>query len=218
MKSAPERRLLVPAIFVAVLLLFLAGFFLLSRGNLRGGGKPPITAAVVPKAPGGNVEPGVDTGALLDWFLARQKASRLLSSDEGTVNAYTYDQALAAIVFTAFGHPDRARRVLDFFLEKAGGRFHGFTDYYPVTGEDVTDARAAGPNAWIILAINFYTARTGDRRYLPLGRTIADWILKVLKTREGAVAGGTDPWGGPMSWVATNTTSTVSRPSVTSPS
>ncbi len=139
---------------------------------------------------------------VLEWLRQHQGAGCLLASDEKTGNAYTYDQALAAIAFVSLGEPERARRILEEFERLAAPPFKGYCDFYPVDGHLEPDARAGGPNAWILLAINLYTQKTGDPSFLPLARTIADWLL-TLQTREGGIAGGFGKWGQPMDWVAT---------------
>jgi cellulose synthase operon protein B len=142
-----------------------------------------------------------DEEAVLRWFEAHQGDRALLASDEKAGNAYTYDQALAAIVFTAFDRPERAGRILDYFAGIAGDTFEGFRDFYPMDGHEEPEARAGGPNAWILLAVNLYTARTGDTRFVPLGEKVAEWLM-TLSTREGGLAGGYGKWGEPMSWMA----------------
>ncbi len=149
------------------------------------------------------------------WFIAQQRANRnrfifhngLVPSHEGGNSAFTYDQALAVMVFTLCGDYDRAKLLLGFFQKTYDeqllkyGKFIGFCDAYSKEGV-WGETWAAGPNAWILLAVTHYTYVTDDTRYLPLAEAIAEWLLS-LQSFEGGIIGGYYGDGSPMAWMAT---------------
>ncbi|MBN2190221.1 MAG: hypothetical protein JW728_03325 [Candidatus Aureabacteria bacterium] len=149
------------------------------------------------------------------WFIAQQRANRnwlvfhngLVPSHEGGSSAFTYDQALAVMVFTLHGDYGRAGLLLGFFQKTYDeqllkyGRFIGFCDAYSKAGA-WEETWAAGPNAWILLAINHYTYVTGDMQYLALAEAVAKWLIS-LQSFEGGIIGGYYGDGSPMTWMAT---------------
>jgi cellulose synthase operon protein B len=137
------------------------------------------------------------------WFVNQQMPSGLLPSQEGGRFCFTYDQAMAVFVFTMAGDYERAGKILDFFGEKAGkGKFEGFQDMYLADLLTGSGPRAAGPNPWVLLAINYYTEKTGDAKYLPLAKKLAGWIMD-LRREDGGISGGYDDSGTPFEWAAT---------------
>jgi len=139
------------------------------------------------------------------WFCAVQHQTGLASTREGTEGiCFVYDQALAVFVYLLFDDVPRAQKVLDFFVEKykeqlAVGRFIGFADMYLATGSRAAYHFAVGPNAWLLSAINYYTYKTKDRRYMELGTAIADWMC-WLEGIEGGLTGGMEE---PFYWMST---------------
>jgi len=129
------------------------------------------------------------------WFCAVQNPSGLVSTREGTEGiCFVYDQALAVFVYLLFDDLPRAQKVLDFFVEKRTeqltvGRFIGFADMYLATGSRGAYHFAVGPNAWLLLAINYYTEKTKDKKYLELGQALADWMM-WFEGIEGGLTGG----------------------------
>ncbi|MDP3789794.1 MAG: hypothetical protein Q8R48_05265, partial [Candidatus Omnitrophota bacterium] len=122
-------------------------------------------------------------------------------------DCFVYDEAVAAIAFTHKGDYKRAKMLFDFFdsVRKAHIRekdaFLGFTDVYKRNGKE-TETRAAGPNAWVLLALNYYYAETKDGTYLPLAKDIAEWLIS-LQSAEGGIIGGYYGNGKPMTWIST---------------
>jgi hypothetical protein len=149
------------------------------------------------------------------WFERQQDTSRfflffsngLVPSQEGARDCFTYDEALSAFVFTLHKDHKRAEEILKFYEgvykkhKKRYGRFMGFTDVYKISGRE-TETRAAGPNAWILMAINYYTYKTGDRQFLDFAEDIGDWLLE-LEGLEGGITGGYFGNGMPMAWIST---------------
>ncbi|MDD5644589.1 MAG: hypothetical protein PHO00_03985 [bacterium] len=149
------------------------------------------------------------------WFIAQQRSNRrwfifyngLVPSHEGGSAAFTYDQALAVMVFTLHGDCDRSSLLLRFFRQTYDkqllkyGKFIGFCDAYTKEG-DWGETWAAGPNAWLLLAINHYTYVTGDMQYLSLAEAVAEWLIS-LQSFEGGITGGYYGDGSPMTWIST---------------
>jgi hypothetical protein len=129
------------------------------------------------------------------WFCAVQNPTGLVSTREGTEGiCFVYDQALAVFVYLLFDDVPRAQKTLDFFVENykqqlTVGRFIGFADMYLATGSRGAYHFAVGPNAWLLTAINYYTEKTKDKKYLELGRAIADWMM-WMEGIEGGLTGG----------------------------
>ncbi len=148
------------------------------------------------------------------WLVAQQESNRrlifftegLLPSYEGGTDCFTYDQALAVIAFTSRGDLKKARQVLDFFDGtyrkeiKKYGKFIGFSDAYRKDGR-WGETWAAGPNAWMLIAINHYTYVSKDTRYSDLAETLVEWLMS-LQSIEGGVIGGYYGNGEPMTWIS----------------
>lgn len=140
------------------------------------------------------------------WLQNHQHASTgLVLSFEGDVGiikdwAFIYDQALAADVFLAFGNEPGARKILNFFNQRAKENFQGFHNgYYYDSGEIAEFTIHCGPNIWVAIAALQYIHKTGDKYYLPLARKITDWLITI---QDRDPAGGLK--GGPeLTWFAT---------------
>jgi hypothetical protein len=140
------------------------------------------------------------------WLQSHQHVSTgLVLSFEGDVGiikdwAFIYDQALAAHVFLSSGDGGRARKILNFFNQRAKGDFQGFHNgYYYDSGEVAESTVHCGPNIWVAIAALQYIHKTGDKYYLPLARKVTDWLITI---QDRDPAGGLK--GGPeFSWFAT---------------
>lgn len=133
------------------------------------------------------------------WLKVHQAHSTgLLTSFEGDRSlrnwAFTYDQSLAAQVFTLFGDYERARRVFDFYKYKAKKINGGFANAFEVNRGKVAEyAVHSGPNIWLGIAIMQYTNKSGDRQYLKLARSIGDWVISIQEQdEEFGIRGGPD--------------------------
>ncbi len=155
-----------------------------------------------------------DAEQAYQWLVAGQRTNRqfplrrtgLIPSHEGGEDCFVYDQALAALAFVHRGDYERARKLFSFFdgvrlrhIEEKGDIW-GFTDVYKKGGRE-TETRAAGPAAWVLLALNYYHAKTGNEDFIPLARDIADWIIS-LQSIEGGIIGGFYGNGEPMTWLS----------------
>lgn len=140
---------------------------------------------------------------LYGWLKVHQNNDTgLLSSFEGDEDisdwGFTYDEALAAIVFTGSGDVASARKIFEFYLNAQKSDSGGFVNaYYASTGEPSEYTAHAGPNIWLGLAVLQYTRKTKDMKYLGLARDIAAW-LETIKDSEGGLRGGKS-----FSWYST---------------
>jgi len=130
---------------------------------------------------------------LYQWIKNRQNPSNgLVLSYEGDRNlkevCFTYDQALAVIVFLLFDDYERAEKVLDFYLEKVKNNQSIYNAYY-INGNVFEYIVHSGPNAWIgITALN-YVKETGNKKYLSLAQKVAQFLFKMMD-EEGGIRGG----------------------------
>ncbi len=146
-----------------------------------------------------------NTDKMYQWVKVHQNPrTGLVMSFEGDSDikgwAFTYDQSLAAQVYTYYSDFDSAHRVLDFFRDRAkkkDGLF--FNAYYVADGEPVEYIVHSGPNIWIGLAIVQYTYQAQDTRYLALAEEIAQAIIKLQdQDADGGIPGSPN-----VDWYAT---------------
>jgi len=138
---------------------------------------------------------------MYDWIKNRQDLMRgLILSYEGDDNlervCFTYDQALAAIVFILFDDYDRAEKILDFYLGRIKKDKNIYNAYF-TAGNVFEYTTHSGPNAWIGIAALCYAKHTNDRKYLPIAYKVADFLLSMMD-KEGGVIGGPN-----ISWYST---------------
>ena len=138
---------------------------------------------------------------MYDWIKNRQDLRRgLVLSFEGDDSlervCFTYDQALAAFVFLISGDKARAEKVLDFYLGKVNKGQDIYNAYF-TQGDVFEYVLHSGPNAWIGLAALCYTKETGEKKYLPIAKKVANFLL-AMTDGEGGVKGGPD-----ASWYST---------------
>lgn len=136
-------------------------------------------------------------------WLKVQQSSRtgLLTSFEGDRSlrnwAFTYDQALAAQVFTLFGDYSRVQMIFDFYQQKAQRTDGAFANAFNARRGDVAEYLVhSGPNIWLGIAILQYTNKTKDRQYLLLAESIADWAIDLQNedTDFGIRGGPKESW------------------------
>ncbi|MCD6583662.1 MAG: PilZ domain-containing protein [Candidatus Omnitrophica bacterium] len=130
---------------------------------------------------------------MYEWITTRQDLnSGLVLSYEGDRElsrvAFTYDQALAVIVFILFKDNSKARKVLDFYLNQIENKKPIYNGYY-TNGGIFEYVVSSGPNAWIGLASLNYVKFTNERRYLKIAKAVADFLLKMMD-KEGGIRGG----------------------------
>ena len=135
------------------------------------------------------------------WLSTRQNLKTgLVLSYEGDDSlsriAFTYDQALAAIVFLLTGEKERSCRIFEFYLDQAGKGRDFYNGYY-TNGNVFEYVCHSGPVAWIGLAALNYTRQTGDRQFLPVAEKAADFLVSMTD-KDGGIRGGPE-----CSWYST---------------
>ncbi|MGE5197558.1 MAG: PilZ domain-containing protein, partial [Deltaproteobacteria bacterium] len=142
---------------------------------------------------------------MYQWLKVHQNPrTGLVMSFEGDGNlsnaAFIYDQSLATQVYTIYSDFERARKVFDFFENKAerkDGRF--LNAYYANDGSPAEFIVHSGPNIWLGIAVLQYTAKSRDRAYLNLAEEIARSMIALQnEDPESGIRGGPD-----VSWYAT---------------
>lgn len=124
-------------------------------------------------------------------FLSNQvKGIGLVDSYKDVFNtSYTYDNALAAIAFVAQDDYDRAKTLLNAYQNKIGlPNYGGYNDVYDYQTGVGTGYISAGPNAWLLNAVNFYYYNTNDPQFLTLAQKLADFLVGLQDT-DGGVFG-----------------------------
>lgn len=125
----------------------------------------------------------------IEWLCRQQTNTHtgLVQSYEaspGDYTAWTYDQALAVIAFTDAGRITNATAILDTMralqLTAPDG---AWCEVYNATNASPAQWKyVSGPIAWMVMAINFYEARTGSTNYA----ATADRALRYLDTMRDA--------------------------------
>jgi predicted transcriptional regulator len=139
------------------------------------------------------------------WLTIRQNSrTGLVMSFEGDKDiskwAFIYDQALAAQVFINFSDFERAKKILDFFNEKAKRNERlFFNSYYSDDGEPSEYIVYSGPNIWVGIAILQFAKKTQDYSCFNLAEDIASSIIELQsEDPDGGIRGGPN-----VEWFAT---------------
>lgn len=109
--------------------------------------------------------------------------------------AFIYDQSLAAQAYMLFSDFDRAKKVLDFFLDTAKRCPENlfYNAYYANDAGPAEYTVHSGPNIWLGISAVHYFQKTEDKKYLEFARGIARAILKLQKQdKDGGIKGGPD--------------------------
>ncbi|MGH7197746.1 MAG: PilZ domain-containing protein [Candidatus Omnitrophota bacterium] len=130
------------------------------------------------------------------WLKSHQNLhTGLVASFEGDPSledwAFTYDQSLASQTFLVFGDVKNAETILSFYDQRAQREKGAFYNTYDtVSGDPVESIIHAGPNIWMGIAALQYQHRVQDGRFVPLARSIADWVIGAMQDAEGGIRGG----------------------------
>ncbi|MCM8773380.1 MAG: PilZ domain-containing protein [Candidatus Omnitrophica bacterium] len=132
---------------------------------------------------------------MCDWIRNKQdKRSGLVLSYEGDKElerlAFTYDQALAVITFLIFDEPQRAKKILDFYLNELNNNRPIYNAYY-TNGKVSEYIIHSGVNAWLGIASLNYIFKTKDTSYLFIAERVAEFLEKMMD-EEGGIRGGPD--------------------------
>lgn len=150
---------------------------------------------------------------IYQWFIQQQNITTGLLPSQQDNFASTYNNALAVIVFTLKGDSVKAKKILDFFNNRAGEFFNNrcnsfnspcsqtdpcddnnicgfFESRIASTGNPYTDTnRWIGDMAWLLMAIHHYQAKTGDASYDRMAQAIVK-LLKSFQQPDGHTARG----------------------------
>jgi hypothetical protein len=139
------------------------------------------------------------------WLTIRQNPrTGLVMSFEGDKDinkwAFIYDQSLAVQVFLNFSDFERAKKILDFFNEKAKRNERlFFNSYYSDDGEPSEYIVHSGPNIWVGIAILQFAKKTQDYSCFNLAEDIASSIIDLQnQDPDGGIRGGPN-----VEWYAT---------------
>ncbi len=134
------------------------------------------------------------------WLKSHQNLhTGLVASFEGDPSledwAFTYDQSLVSQTFLVFGDVKNAETILSFYDQRAQREKGAFYNTYDtVSGDPVESIIHAGPNIWLGIAALQYQHRVKDGRFVPLARSIADWVIGTQDAEGGIRGGPTVAW------------------------
>jgi len=129
------------------------------------------------------------TSQFFDWLANNSDSETNLprshTGDERFLNwTLTYDSAVASLAWMADGQMDKARKIIDFYLDnenvwRLGGIIESVDVTSAVLGEDWSVR--TGSNLWIGLAAFHLYKATQDKKYLDLAKKLADFgiLLQV---------------------------------------
>ena len=126
----------------------------------------------------------------VQWLLNQQNTNTWLFDSyegDGTNAAWIYDQALAVIALTDAGLIAGATSNLNTMqalqlTEPAGDRGAWHECYDSATTNVVEAKLVSGPIAWMVMAINFYEARTGDTNFALMALGALDYLGTMVDT------------------------------------
>ncbi|MCS7151198.1 MAG: hypothetical protein NZ928_02280 [Endomicrobia bacterium] len=126
------------------------------------------------------------------WIKKQQKDTGLVASFENEEPAYawTYDQALALLVFA---HEDKtaAKKLLAVFAKLQNPDGSWYDGYISTSCEPATDNLWIGSVAWMSFAIAKYSRITNDVEYLPVAKKACEW-LKSKMHEDGSIHDSTE--------------------------
>ncbi|MFA5006606.1 MAG: chitobiase/beta-hexosaminidase C-terminal domain-containing protein [Candidatus Izemoplasmatales bacterium] len=176
-------------------------------------GAAPVVTAETPEA---NPRLSASMLAAYGWLSAQQDSAVLDGSDEisGLVDsfedysgpdqpiteAFTYDQAVAAIAFLVAGDVERATTVLTTLqnLQAEDGSWCNSYWYGGYWGAELR--KHVGPAVWVSLAVMNYERITGDAEtFHAMAVAALDWALGYQRP-NGGIAGGETTWDVPGVW------------------
>ncbi len=150
-----------------------------------------------------SVEYNFNVENTINWVTNIQNYNGLLPSSENTAYVSLYDNALAAIAFIKLDKLEKAEQIFDFFNSKINeellankGGFFQLRDLGGNNGQRTW----MGDNAWLLIALNHYQAKTNSSKYNTLAFELEKWI-RSLQLENGSIAGGYNEDGTPISIV-----------------
>jgi hypothetical protein len=147
---------------------------------------------------GGNLAPPAHEAArtCADWLDAMQDpVSGLVRSYDSQWHSFAYDQGAWAIAECALGKRERVEKLFRALaaLQESNGMIRA--GYHWKNSKVVFDQPSPGQMAWIGMAINAYTLKTGNREFLPMADKLAGYLLSQ-QASDGGIVGvdGNIPW------------------------
>ncbi len=129
---------------------------------------------------------------IFNWFVNQQLSNGLLESVEDGNIVSLYDNALAAMVFMLNNDFTRAEKIFDFFNTRLDSELTlgvgGFSQLRARNGAP-NNHRWMGDNAWLLIALNNYKARTGLATYDNLASELSSWLVSLQDDDGGLFAG-----------------------------
>lgn len=126
------------------------------------------------------------------WFQNQALTNGLLESIEDGNVVSLYDNALASLVFMEYGDFEKAEKIFDFFNQRIHSELKagvgGFSQLRDRSGIP-NNHRWMGDNAWLLIALNNYKARTGNTRFDTLSYHINQWLVNLQDSDGGLFAG-----------------------------
>lgn len=128
--------------------------------------------------------------SMYKWIKNHQnRITGLVVSYEGDKDvedwAFSYDQSLAVQCFTLMDDRENAKKILDFYKDKAKKTYGGYVNAYDAyTGSAVEYSVHAGPNIWLGIAILQYTYKFKDEQYLLMAEAIGEWVISLQEEDE----------------------------------
>lgn len=134
------------------------------------------------------------------WLVNEQLLNGLLESITGNNFVSLYDNSLAALAFIAKGDNLKAEAIFDFFNNHVNSELlngtGGFAQFRDRNGSPLSGSgRWLGDNAWLLIALNNYMAKTKSERYINMTQSLNNWI-RQLQDVDGSLWGGSDPVSG----------------------
>src|SRR3989344_5557950 len=119
----------------------------------------------------------------IEWLKSHQFSSGLVESQIGWPEhrSFTYDQALAIISFTHAGNTKEAKKVLNVMKAIQNKDGSWYSAYYSNTKKPWEWIKSTGNVAWMVIAINYYEAKTNDKTYSPVADKSIEWLKKRIK-------------------------------------
>lgn len=130
------------------------------------------------------------TSAQIAWLKSQSAKTGLVDSYQGDEkdNAYTYDQALAAIAFTEAGEVCEARAIFKALasLQQTNGSWK--TSYGAENGSACEPYVYTNPVSWVVMSLNYYEAKTDDEQFSLMANKAMGW-LDTMTITEGETKG-----------------------------
>lgn len=153
---------------------------------------------LAPSQGGQLIKPNTQESEVYDWLSQMQLKNGLIESKEDGNQVSLYDNALSAIIFTANGDYAKAEKIFDFFNSRLetefDGKYKGFAQFRDREGQPENNKpnRWLGDNAWLLIALDNYQAKTNSHKYQKMTNKLETWI-RSLQDSDGGLWGGTDP-------------------------